>query len=187
MKNVWLVCTAAKLLFLLTSYLSPNLPPRLCTRWPQGAQLIGARAGNIWLELLHRGFDSCSEKSNSLYHTLLGWLVKAFSLKMQPLYSTHDTRLSKAGPGRCKMHFSLCERETLLLPPWVSLWKCNRRKAFGWQRLQGSSRPQQQYGTRTKSASTALPAFSLASAATSSGGLSIGAIKTQHSKCRMNI
>lgn len=78
MKNVWLIHIAANPLFLLTSHLSPHLPPRLC-RWSHGAQILTVQAVNIWQGLLCMRIWLLlwvqQQQDHSLHHTLLIWLL----------------------------------------------------------------------------------------------------------------
>lgn len=123
MKNGWLVYIAANPLLLLTFCLSSHLPPRCCKKLSHGAQLLwckgrqhstGVPTSWIWLLLWFQQ----EKKKQTFYHVHLSLLLKALSLKMLPLYSTHNTRFSKVGPVRCRMpFFSYWERAD---PPVVT-------------------------------------------------------------------
>ena len=121
-------------------------------------------------------------KKHSLYHVHLGWLLKAFSLKML-LYSQHQIQHSWSQEMQNAL-FSYCERAD---PPVVTVLVTarDRRKALDCQRLQRSSSPRRNAGPKPASPA---PKLSLPH---SHGGLSIGAfrgaVKAEHSNFRMNI
>lgn len=149
-------------------YSSPSAYHPICLQgaaknYPMEHNSYGVRAGSILQEFLHHEFDSFfdfsrKKKKQTFYHVHLSLLLKALSLKMLPLCSTHNTRFSKVGPVRCRMpFFSYWERAD---PPVVTPLgfppSMGGKESFRLQEALEELKPQAQCQTKT-STSTSSP------------------------------